>query len=187
MLKLLRQPLKYTPEIALPQMCTSSQPHGIIYGMRALRKSFDFAAGTIALGMLIFFLASGSCTEPPDTDTTESGFDLNNPVSAQPQEPAEPEIGSDIIGMDAETIWKARCDMCHDRERGLDRFVGEEWEPIIERMMKKPGALMNAGIAGMIYVYLYERTTGEPHPDREELLNPPVNTAGSQQFMGGQN
>ena len=137
--------------------------------------------------MLVFFLAAGSCAEPPDADATDPGFDLNNPVAAQPEEPAEPTIGSDIIGMNPETIWKVRCNQCHDRERGLDRFVGEEWEPIIERMMKKPGALMNAGIAGMIYVYLYERTTGEPHPDRENLLNPPVNTAGSQQFMGGGN
>jgi len=168
-------------------MCTSSSPHGIIECMHALRESFGFAAGALALAVFVFFLTAGSCAQPPDADTSEPEFDLNNPVAAQPKQPAEPEIGADIIGMDAETIWKARCDMCHAKERGLDHFVGEEWEPIIERMMKKPGALMNAGIAGMIYVYLYERTTGELHPDRDELLHPPVNTSGSQQFMGGQN
>ncbi|MCD6283253.1 hypothetical protein J7J84_06610 [bacterium] len=155
--------------------------------MRETRNSSGSTAGALALAMLVFFLTAGSCAQPPDTDTSEPEFDLNNPVAAQPKQPAEPEIGADIIGMDAETIWKARCDMCHAKERGLDHFVGEEWQPIIERMMKKPGALMNAGIAGMIYVYLYECTTGELHPDRDELLHPPVNTSGSQQFMGGQN
>jgi hypothetical protein len=155
--------------------------------MRVLRSSFSFAAGALVLAALAFLLAAGSCAPPPGSDNSEPEFDLNNPVVPQPKQPAEPEIGADIIGMDAETVWEVRCNQCHDRERGLDRFKGEEWKPIIDRMMKKPGALMNAGIAGMIYVYLYERTTGEPHPDRDELLNPPVNTAGSQQFMGGQN
>ena len=155
--------------------------------MRVLRNSSGFAAGALVLAVLFFILTAGSCTEPPDANTSEPGFDLNNPIAAQPEETTESNIGADIIGSDPETIWKARCNQCHKKERGLDRFVGEEWEPIIERMMKKPGALMNAGIAGMIYVYLYERTTGELHPDRDELLHPPVNTAGSQQFMGGQN
>ncbi len=156
--------------------------------MRALRKSFGFAAGALALAVLAFFLAAGSCAPSPEAEDSEPEFDLNNPIIAQPAEqPTELPLGEDVIGMNPENMWKARCGLCHDRERGLDRFKGEEWQPIIERMMKKPGALMNAGIAGMIYVYLYERTTGELHPDRDELLNPPVNTSGSQQFVGGQN
>jgi hypothetical protein len=127
-----------------------------------------------------------SCNKTPGDESTQIAtggeFDLNNP----PPLPKPNPVGQDVISNDPETIWKARCTQCHTNERGLDRYKGEEWIPIIERMMKKPGSMMNAGIAGIVYVYLYERTTGKKLPDRERLLNPPVNTAGFEDWVGGQ-
>ncbi len=126
-----------------------------------------------------------SCNKTPasgDKQVSVGGeFDLNNP----PPPPEVSPIGEDIVSGDAETIWKARCGLCHDNTRGLDKYKGEAWEPIIQRMIKKPGSMMNAAIAGIIYVYLYEKTTGKYHPDRERLLSPPVNTAGTQDYVGG--
>lgn len=146
--------------------------------LRKLNLALLLAAAALLLAIPI------SCNKAPSGGKQVSGgeFDLNNP----PPKPTASPIGEDVASGDPESIWKARCSMCHDNTRGLDKYKGEEWEPIIQRMMKKPGSMMNASIAGIIYVYLYEKTTGKLHPDREKLLNPPVNTAGSQDYVGGQ-
>lgn len=83
---------------------------------------------------------------------------------------------------DREGMWKSRCGQCHDPERGLGKFVGEQWKPIIERMMKKEGAFLNAALAREIYFYLYEKTTGEKSPEEEEAKDIPPSSAGMQQF-----
>lgn len=148
--------------------------------LRKVNLVFLLAAAALLLGIPL------SCNKAPssgDKQVSVGGeFDLNNP----PPPPEASPIGEDVASGDPESIWKARCSMCHDNTRGLDKYKGEEWEPIIQRMMKKPGSMLNASIAGVIYVYLYEKTSGKLHPDREKLLHPPINTAGSQDYVGGQ-
>jgi len=138
---------------------------------------------TAGLALLVLVaLATAACDRPAENPPAVSGFDLNAPPS---QKPPENPIGRDVVSEDPADSYRARCGLCHELERGIEKYRGEEWQPIIERMMKKPGSLMNASIAGIIYVYLYERTTGELHPDREALLNPPVDTAGMGGAVGG--
>ena len=131
--------------------------------------------------LLVAALAS-ACSQPAGSANDTAAIDLDQPV---PEEPME--VGADMVGKDPEESWRIRCSQCHTNERGLDRYKGDEWEPIIQRMMKKPGALLNTTVSRMIYVYLWERTTGEQHPDREELLNAPINTAGMGHSVGGAN
>jgi hypothetical protein len=149
-----------------------------------------YARNALVLALLAALFALGfaySCNkaqEESNAQIASSEFDLNNP----PKPPAPDPIGPDVLGNNPEEIWAARCGLCHDKTRGVDRYKGEEWISIIERMMKKPGSMMNAGVAGISYVYLYELTTGKkmPEPDRQRLLNPPVNTSGFQDWVGGQ-
>ncbi len=119
-----------------------------------------------------------ACSQPTKQDAQT--IDLNKPVPEAP-----PTAGMDIAGKNPEEIWIVRCGQCHSNERGLDRYKGDEWEPLIKRMMKKPGAMLNTSIARVIFIYLWERTTGKLHPDREEVLNAPTNTAGMGDSVGG--
>ena len=94
-----------------------------------------------ALVLLAFPISCKKAASSGDSQVAVEGeFDLNNP----PQPAAANPIGEDVASGDAEKIQKARCGMCHDNTRGLDKYKGEEWEPIIQRMMKKPGSMKTA-------------------------------------------
>ncbi len=145
-------------------------------------RNGQFTTGIVLCAALLLAAIAFACSQPADdAGQSTSAFDLDQPV---PEKPTE--VGMDIVGKKPEEIWQIRCGQCHSNEQGLDRFTGDDWEPIIKRMMKKPGALLNTSIARIIYLYLWERTTGEQHPDREELLNAPINTAGMGGSVGGE-
>lgn len=146
-----------------------------------IRNFTPTALAALFTALLLLGLFTSACSQPASSAKQDAqDIDLDKPVPEAP-----PEAGLDLVGKNPEEIWIARCGMCHSNERGLDRYEGDEWELIIKRMMKKPGALLNTSISRVIFIYLWERTTGELHPDREEVLNAPINTAGMGDSVGG--
>jgi len=98
--------------------------------------------------------------------------DLDKPAPKKAEAPAGPPRLPT-----PEELFKQKCGQCHTPERGLNKYKGEEWKPIIERMMAKPSAFINASIARTIYFYLYEKTTGRKSPEEEEQKDAPVSSA----------
>ncbi len=111
-------------------------------------------------------------------ETVDAPFDLTEPVEQRKAE-SPPLPGGEIS---REELFVQRCGQCHEPEKGIGKYVGEQWKPVITRMMRKPGAFLNSSIAREIYFYLYERTSGEKSPEEEEQEKAPHSGAGMEHF-----
>lgn len=86
---------------------------------------------------------------------------INTPTPpAPPPKPSQLPIGPESPG---QAIWKDRCNECHDYKRGIGKYHGEDWIPIVDRMMKKDGAHLTPPMARSVFFYLadYTRLPGD--------------------------
>jgi len=119
----------------------------------------------------IFILAARGCGEMKQSPTDRPDVvpdeiqSLDDPVSQSKPPPYEVTPTSS-----GEDVWFARCGKCHEAEKGLDRYRGEQWEFIIGRMIQKEGAMFTPQLAEKVYRYLYERTKKADDPPFDEVI-----------------
>jgi len=135
---------------------------------------FWFGVAVVAVFFASFVLSACPSKNDGAVRASKNDFivDLDKPVPKKAEAPAGPPRFPT-----PEELFKQKCGQCHEPERGLNKYKGEDWKPVIERMMAKPSAFINASVARTIYFYLYEKTTGKKSPEEEEQKDAPVSSA----------
>lgn len=131
-------------------------------------KGAPKALWTIFIAVLA--MAALSCnpvdTNSGDSETKISGLD----------DVVTPKEDKKIPGMDitptssGEEIWRSRCSTCHAHDYRIDKYKGEDWEYVINRMIKMEGAMFTPQLAEKVYEYLYNRTKRPDDPPFEEVI-----------------
>lgn len=136
--------------------------------MNAFLKEFPRAI--LALTIFLAAMAFLSCN-PVDTNTGDSEKQISGLDDV-----AAPKVEKQIPGMDlsptssGEEIWRARCGTCHVPDYRINKYKGEDWEYVINRMIKMEGAMFTPKLAEKVYEYLYNRTKRPDDPPFEEVI-----------------
>ncbi len=130
----------------------------------------DFPRAILAVLIAIAAAAALSCN-PVDTNAGDSDKQI-----AGLDDVAAPKVEKQIPGMDisptssGEEIWRSRCGTCHAPDYRIDKYKGEDWEYVINRMIKMEGAMFTPQLAEKVYEYLYNRTKRPDDPPFEEVI-----------------
>ncbi len=149
-----------------------------IFSYPTMRRKFSTAL-VLVLAFTLFLFLSG-CPGRVENSRGNSADDFNLLEPVKPKEKRGADWAS--TATTREELWLGKCGQCHEPEKGIGKYVGEEWKPVILRMMKKPQAYLNASISREIYFYLYEKTTGKKSPEEEEAKEAGASNAGMEHF-----
>ena len=128
----------------------------------------------IALAVFFSALSCNGCGTVPTNEYDPPGSGIPNLNDPAPKQKAD----AVPLPVDAtpEQVWRNRCGECHAPEFGIGKYKGEQWEPVIAKMIAKEDAHFTPKLAEQVYKYLYERTKNDGDPPWSEVI------AGRSQF-----
>jgi hypothetical protein len=95
----------------------------------------------------------------PGKPEAEKLTNITKPIPKQPDVKKKPVDLREIWpGSSWKAVWMNRCGECHDYKRGVGKYHGEDWIPIVDRMIKKEGAHLTADMARHVFLYLADAT-----------------------------